>query len=61
MYVKQKLKLSYRHAGTKGERICSCNSFWEKTPGTHWTGGWMGLRTGLDTEARGTILASAGD
>jgi hypothetical protein len=25
----------------------------EMTPGTHWTGGWVGLRAGLDTEARG--------
>jgi hypothetical protein len=25
----------------------------EGTPGTHWTGGWMGPRAGLDTEARG--------
>jgi hypothetical protein len=24
-----------------------------KDPGTHWTGGWIGLRAGLDTEARG--------
>jgi hypothetical protein len=24
----------------------------ERTPGTHWTGGWVGLRPGLDTEAR---------
>jgi hypothetical protein len=27
------------------------------TSGTHWTGGWMGLRAGLDTEARGKILS----
>jgi hypothetical protein len=25
----------------------------EWTPGTHCTGGWVGPRTGLDTEARG--------
>jgi hypothetical protein len=25
----------------------------EEDPGTHWTGGWMVLRAGLDTEARG--------
>jgi hypothetical protein len=25
-------------------------------PGTHWTGGWVGPRAGLDTEARGKIL-----
>jgi hypothetical protein len=28
----------------------------ERTPGTHCTGGWVGLRAGLDTEARGRIL-----
>jgi hypothetical protein len=28
----------------------------ERTPGTHWTGGWVGLRAGLDTEATGKIL-----
>jgi hypothetical protein len=33
----------------------------EKVPGTHWTGGWEGLRAGLDTEAGGKILASTGD
>jgi hypothetical protein len=27
----------------------------ERTPGTHCTGGWVGLRAGLDTEARGKI------
>jgi hypothetical protein len=25
--------------------------------GTHWTGGWVGLRAGLDTEVRGKILS----
>jgi hypothetical protein len=24
----------------------------ERTPGTHWIGGWVGLRAGLDAEAR---------
>jgi hypothetical protein len=28
----------------------------ERTPGTHCTGGWVGPRAGLDTEARGKIL-----
>jgi hypothetical protein len=28
----------------------------ERTPGTHWIGGWLGLRAGLDTDARGKIL-----
>jgi hypothetical protein len=28
----------------------------ERTPGTHCTGGWVGLRAVLDTEVRGKIL-----
>jgi hypothetical protein len=28
----------------------------ERTPGTHCTGGWVGLRAGLDTKIRGKIL-----
>jgi hypothetical protein len=28
----------------------------ERTPGTHCTGGWVGLTVGLDTEVRGKIL-----
>jgi hypothetical protein len=28
----------------------------ERTPGTHWTGGWVGPRASLDTECRGKIL-----
>jgi hypothetical protein len=28
----------------------------ERTPSTHCTGGWVGLRAGLDTEVRGKIL-----
>jgi hypothetical protein len=28
-----------------------------KNPGTHRTGGWVGPRTGLDTEATGKILS----
>jgi hypothetical protein len=27
-----------------------------RTPGTSWTGGWVGPRAGLDTEVRGKIL-----
>jgi hypothetical protein len=30
----------------------------ERTPGTHWTGGWVGPRAGLDTEVRGKILST---
>jgi hypothetical protein len=32
-----------------------------KDPGTHWTGGWVGPRTGLDTEVRGKSSAPARD
>jgi hypothetical protein len=28
----------------------------ERTPGTHWRGGWVGPRAGLDTEDRGKII-----
>jgi hypothetical protein len=28
----------------------------ERTPGTHFTGGWVGLRSRMDTEVRGKIL-----
>jgi hypothetical protein len=28
----------------------------ERTPGTHWTGGWVGPTAGMDTEARGKLL-----
>jgi hypothetical protein len=58
-----------RHEGVWRERISSSYSFstsaldWarprfspgERTPGTHCTGGWVGPRAGLDTEARGKI------
>jgi hypothetical protein len=32
-----------------------------RTPGTHCTGGWLGPRAGLDTEARGKSFASSRD
>jgi hypothetical protein len=28
----------------------------ERTPGTHWIGVWVGLRAGVDTEAKGKII-----
>jgi hypothetical protein len=35
---------------------------WKWTPDTHWKGGWVDLRAGLDTEDRGKkSFASAGD
>jgi hypothetical protein len=33
-----------------------CTLSWVKDPSTHWTGGWVGPRNGLDTEVRGRIL-----
>jgi hypothetical protein len=33
----------------------------ERTPGTHCTEGWVGLRAGVDTEGRGKSFAPAGD
>jgi hypothetical protein len=34
----------------------------ERTPGTHWAGGWVGPIAGLDTEVRGkNPLAPSGD
>jgi hypothetical protein len=33
----------------------------ERTPGTHCTGGWVGPRAGLDTEATGKSFAPAED
>jgi hypothetical protein len=29
----------------------------ERTPGTHFTGGWVGPRAGLDTEVREKIIS----
>jgi hypothetical protein len=29
----------------------------DRTPGTHCVGGWVSLRAGLDTEARGKIIS----
>jgi hypothetical protein len=34
-----------------------CFNLGERTPSTHCAGGWVGPRTGLDTEARGKILS----
>jgi hypothetical protein len=40
--------------GTKCERVVSVTSRSLFTPGTHCTGGWVGPRAGVDTEARGS-------
>jgi hypothetical protein len=43
--------------GVSGQRHAPASLYPpERTPGTHCTGGWVGLRAGLDTEARGKIL-----
>jgi hypothetical protein len=33
----------------------------ERTPGTHWIGGWAGLTVGLDIKAREKSFVSAGN
>jgi hypothetical protein len=48
--------------GLSGQRYASAALYpQERTPGTHCTGDWVGLRAGLDTEARGKVFACAGD
>jgi hypothetical protein len=44
--------------GMSGQRQAPAARFTpgERTPGTHWIGGWMGLRAGLDAGARIKIL-----
>jgi hypothetical protein len=43
--------------GVSGQRHASAVLYpGERTSGTHCTGGWVGLRAGLDTEAKGKIL-----
>jgi hypothetical protein len=42
--------------GTKWEWVVRVTPRPRFPPGTHWIGGWVGLRAGLDTEARGKIL-----
>jgi hypothetical protein len=44
--------------GVSGQRHASATLYpREGTPDTHSTGGWVGLRAGLDTEDRGKILS----
>jgi hypothetical protein len=61
----KKVKLSFytpwRHMGTRWGWVVSitpqpCFTPRERTPGAHWTGGWVGPRVSLDTEARRKIL-----
>jgi hypothetical protein len=42
-----------RSESRPGRALAPC----ERTPGTHFSGGWVGPRAGLDTEARGKILS----
>jgi hypothetical protein len=43
--------------GVSGQRHESSALYTQgRAPGTHWAGGWLGLRSGLDTEARRKIL-----
>jgi hypothetical protein len=67
-----KVKLShYCHSGTKGRVYITFFSRWgvsgqhrtlatlysgKGSPSNHCVGGWVGLKAGLDTEARGKIL-----
>jgi hypothetical protein len=47
--------------GVSGQRHAPAALFpGERTPGTHWTGLWVGPRAGLDTEAGRKILCPAG-
>jgi hypothetical protein len=40
--------------GVSGQRLAPAALYtWEMTPGTHWIGGWVGLKAGLDAEVRG--------
>jgi hypothetical protein len=49
--------LLFLDLGTRwGEWSVSRSDPRERTPGTHWIGGWMVLRAGVDTEARGKVL-----
>jgi hypothetical protein len=42
--------------GISGQRHAPAKLYHrDRTPGTHWTGGWVGLRAVLDTEARRTM------
>jgi hypothetical protein len=43
--------------GVSGQRQASAALYpGERAPGTHCTGGWVGPRAGLDTEAKGNVL-----
>jgi hypothetical protein len=51
------LILSIGSNGVSGQSLAPIALYpWECTPGTHWVGGWMGLRVGLDIKARKKIF-----
>jgi hypothetical protein len=49
--------------GVSGQRHAPAARFTpgERTPGTHWIGGWVGLRAGLDAWARKKSSVPVGD
>jgi hypothetical protein len=50
------------YMGVNGERHAPAALYPPgENPGTHWIRGWMGLRAGLDTEAREKSFTSTGD
>jgi hypothetical protein len=61
MYSSYSFTTSALDGGVSGQRHATVVFYPRgKNPCTHWKGGWVGLRAGLDTEARGkNPLASA--
>jgi hypothetical protein len=50
------------YVGVSGQRHALAALYpGERTHSTHWTGGWVGPRAGLDTKARGKSFAPAGN
>jgi hypothetical protein len=51
------------YALVESERSASCSGCFtpgERAPGTHWTGGWVGSRAGLDDVENGKFLPLPG-
>jgi hypothetical protein len=46
---------------TIGGCPCDCFNPTERAPGTHWIGGWVGPRAGLDTVAKQKIPSPCRD
>jgi hypothetical protein len=48
--------------GVSGQRHAPAALYpWGKDPSTHWTGGWVAPRAGLEAGARRKILCPCGD